>query len=111
MAVTHEIALSTSDNPYNPLTEYDEWETYDRQMGYNTPDYLARIVKTTSEFGEETQTDDIERAIDEIVLYNLIGWFYDGVYYIKVVDDSKPIVHDDDEESESEESKDKAEAS
>lgn len=84
MAMNYEIALSTSDNPFNPLTDYDNWDSYDRQKGYNTADYLARIVKTTNEFGEETYTKDIERAIDEIVLNNLISWTHDGISYIKV---------------------------
>ena len=83
--VNPEIALSTSDNPYDPLTDYDRWEAYDRRMGYNTPEYLARIVKTTTEFGEDTYNRDIERAIDEIVVMNLISWTHEGVSYIKVV--------------------------
>lgn len=80
-----EIALSTSDNPYDPLTDYDRWEAYDRQQGYNTSEYLARIVRTTSEFGDDTYNEDIERAIDEIVLLNLISWTHEDVSYIKVV--------------------------
>lgn len=80
-----EIALSTSDNPYDPLTNYDSWAAYDHQMGYNTSEYLARIVKTTTEYGDENYTDDIERAIDEIVLLNLISWTHEGISYIKVV--------------------------
>lgn len=80
-----EIALSTSDNPYNPLTDYDNWEAYDRQHGYGTPEYLARIAVTTTEYGEENYAEDIERAIDEIVLFNLISWTHEGVSYIKVV--------------------------
>lgn len=80
-----EIALSTSDNPYSPLTDYDSWEAYDHRMGYNTAEYLARIVRTTNEYGDETYSDDIERAIDEIVLLNLISWTNEGISYIKVV--------------------------
>lgn len=80
-----EVALSTSDNPYNPLTDYDSWDAYDRQHGYNTPEYLARIVRTTTEFGDKTYLDDIERAIDEAVVLNLISWTHEGVSYIKVV--------------------------
>lgn len=80
-----EIALSTSDNPYDPLTDYDRWEAYDRQQGYNTSEYLARIVRTTSEYGDDTYNEDIENAIDEIVLLNLISWTHEGVSYIKVV--------------------------
>ena len=89
MAFNAEIALSTSDNPYNPLTEYDKWEAYDRQKGYNTNEYLARIVKTTNEFGTETYTQDIEKAIDEIVLLNLISWTNEDVSYIKVTGELK----------------------
>lgn len=85
MTVNPEIALSTSDNPYNPLVDYDAWEAYDRQMGYNTPDYLARIVRTTNEYGDDNYTSDIERAIDEIVILNLISWTYPDISYIKVV--------------------------
>lgn len=83
-----EIALSTSDNPYSPLTDYDSWEAYDHRKGYNTAEYLARIVRTTNEYGDDTYTDDIERAIDEIVLLNLISWTNEGVSYIKVVGNS-----------------------
>ena len=85
MARNYEIALSTSDNPYNPLTQYDDWAAYDRQMGYGTSEYLARIVKTSNEYGDDVYTDDIERAIDEIVLLNLISWTHEDVSYIKVV--------------------------
>lgn len=80
-----EIALSTSDNPYDPITDYDRWAAYDHQMGYNSAEYLARIVRTTNEYGDDTYSQDIERAIDEIVLLNLISWTHEGVSYIKVV--------------------------
>ena len=85
----YEVALSTSDNPYNPLTDYDRWEAYDRRQGYNTPDYLARIVRTTHEYGDEAYAKDIERAVDEIVLMNLISWTHEGVSYIKVTGSSE----------------------
>lgn len=79
-----EVALSTSDNPYDPIKDYDRWAAYDHQKGYNTAEYLARIVRTTNEYGDETYTNDIERAIDEAVLLNLISWTNEGVSYIKV---------------------------
>lgn len=80
-----EVALSTSDNPFNPLTDYDRWAAYDHQNGYNTAEYLARIVRTTNEYGDNTYSEDIERAVDEAVLLNLISWTHEGVSYIKVV--------------------------
>lgn len=83
-----EVGLTTSDNPYNPLTDYDNWEAFDRQKGYGTNEYLARIVRTTYDYGETTYQDDIERAIDEIVALNLISWLHKGISYVKVVGNS-----------------------
>lgn len=84
MSANPEVGLTTTDNPYNPLTDYDRWENYDRQQGYGTSEYLARVVRTTTEYGEGTYIEDIERAIDEIVLLNLIGWTHEGISYKKV---------------------------
>lgn len=84
MDVNYEVAVSTTDNPYNPLTDYDKWDQYDRQQGYGTSEYLARVVRTTTEFGDGTYAKDIERAVDEIVLLNLIALTHEGVSYIKV---------------------------
>lgn len=80
-----EVAITTTDNPYDPLTDFDRWDNYDRQMGYGTSEYLARVVKTSTEFGAGSYNEDIERAIDEIVLLNLISWTHEGVSYKKVV--------------------------
>lgn len=94
MNANPEVAITTTDNPYNPLTDYDRWDNFDRQKGYGTSEYLARVVRTTTEFGEGTYAEDIERAIDEIVLLNLISWTHEGVSYKKVTGD-----HQTDEES------------
>lgn len=81
------IALSTSDNPYNPLTQYDEWYRFDNvEHDYGTASYLDRVCKTTREFGEELYSNDIEKAIDESVEFDLISWLYPDVHYIKVVE-------------------------
>ena len=91
MNTNPEVAVTTTDNPYNPLTDFDRWDNYDRMQGYNTSDYLARVVRTTNEFGDGTYIDDIDRAINEIVLLNLISLTHEGVSYKKVVGDQEPI--------------------
>ena len=91
MTVNPEIAITTTDNPYNPLTDFDKWDQYDRMQGYNTSDYLARVVRTTTEFGEGTYNEDIDRAINEIVLLNLISMTHKGVSYKKVVGNSETV--------------------
>lgn len=85
MSTNPDIAVTTTDNPYDPLTDFDRWDNYDRMQGYNTSDYLARVVRTTTEFGDGTYNEDIERAINEIVLLNLISMTHEGVSYKKVV--------------------------
>lgn len=79
------VALSTSDNPYNPITQYDDWERFDSEARYFTNDYLSRVCHATPELGEVIYNQDIEAAIDEAVKYNLISWMHPDVSYIKVV--------------------------
>jgi len=89
MDPNYEVGITTTDNPYNPLTDYDRWDQYDRQHGYNTSEYLARVVRTTTEYGEGTYANDIERAIDEIVLLNLIALTHEGISYVKVTEETQ----------------------
>lgn len=67
--------LTTTDNPYDPFDEYDEWLAFDLRKGYNTISFLARMVVTSDEFSDSDQHDDIERAIDEIVSENILGLY------------------------------------
>ena len=75
------VALSTSDNPFNPLVNFDEWYTFDEANGYHTCGYLARIAKSSLDLSEADQDEAIEEAIDEIIKYNLTG------NYIKIVEE------------------------
>lgn len=79
MAKVRVCALSTSDNPFNPIDEFDKWLAYDEFMGYHSCQYLDRIAKTSDALSQEDNLAEIERAIDEIVKINLSG------NYIKVV--------------------------
>lgn len=66
-------ALTTFDNPYNPFEQFDEWFLYDVEKGYNTCSYLARIARTSDEFTDEENNQEILRAIDEIVRYDFLN--------------------------------------
>lgn len=68
-----ESMLTTLDNPYNPFTQYEDWNAFDSQVGYHTPEYLARIVATSDALSPADQNDAIEQAIEEIVMLNLTG--------------------------------------
>lgn len=75
------VALSTSDNPYNPLKDFDLWYAFDTQNGYNTCAYLARQVDSIPTLSDEDEEKAVEEAIDRIVALNLTG------NYIKVTAD------------------------
>lgn len=67
--------LSTSDNPYNPWTEFDQWRNWDEQSGYYTLAYLARICRTSHELSELDESQAIDIAVQEIVDENINGMY------------------------------------
>lgn len=65
--------LTTTDNPYDPFDDWDNWYAYDYRKGYHTPGLLARICVTSDELSEPDQELAIEQAIDEIIAENVSG--------------------------------------
>jgi len=67
------VMLTTTDNPFDPFTQFDKWFAWDETHGYHTCAYLARIAKTSSNLSESDSVKEINNAIDEIVKLNLTG--------------------------------------
>ena len=65
--------LTTIDNPFDPVTQWDEWFAEDMRLGYNTPGLLARMAVTSDELSELDQDLAIEEAIDNILRLNVLG--------------------------------------
>lgn len=64
--------VTTTDNKYNPFTQYDSWVAYDEAVcGYFTKNYLARIAAISPEFSEAEMEQAIEDACDEICKMDL----------------------------------------
>ena len=72
------VMLTTIDNPYDPFDDFTSWYMYDVEHGYNSCSYVARIAKTSEQFTEKENNEEIERAIDEIILHDFLN------IYIKV---------------------------
>lgn len=64
--------LTTTDNPFSPVTQYDEWLTWD-MANYNTNALLARVARTSPELTDADNLLTINEAIDEIVRENVSG--------------------------------------
>lgn len=65
--------LTTTDNPFDPFTQFDEWYAFDVDRGYNTCAYLARIARSSNELSEDEEDSVVEQAVDEILEFNLLG--------------------------------------
>lgn len=68
-----EYMLTTVDNPFDPFTQYDQWLSYDRRLGYNTPSLLARVAVVSDNLSDADHFEAIQSAIDEIVRENVSG--------------------------------------
>lgn len=80
-----EYWVTTTDNPFDPFTEYDDWLRFDRQHGYCTSEYIARdkeVYTLPSDAPPATLQRALENAIDMICFFNLTC--VEGVDYKKV---------------------------
>ena len=77
-------ALTTIDNPFDPLDDFTSWIMFDMEKGYNSCAYLARMARTSDQFTDEENDEEIEQAIDKILSYDFQG------LYKKVVKEVKP---------------------
>lgn len=80
-----ECWLTTFDNPYDYFTQFDEWNRFDTDKGYNTCGYIARIAKTSSELSDVDYNLEVDRAIEEILKFNPLN------IYVKVRRKEKEI--------------------
>ena len=47
------VAITTTDNPYCPFTEFDQWYRFDVEAHHHTCQLLARIAKTSDQLTDE----------------------------------------------------------
>lgn len=80
-----QFALSTFDNPFNPFDDFSSWLSFDKENNYDSSERLARIANLTDEMTEIEIEMEKERAIDEIIKYDILN------VYIKVSRDLLPI--------------------
>ena len=83
-----EYMLSTFDNPFNPFDDFDSWFQYDSDKGYNSCSYLARIARTSDQLSDEENSQEIERAIDEIIKYDFMNIYTK----VKGEEEKQPLV-------------------
>ena len=71
--MVNECMLTTIDNPYNYFDDFTSWLQFDKEKGYDSCEYLARIAEITEDMTQDEVDREIERAIDEIIFYDPFG--------------------------------------
>lgn len=67
------VLLTTIDNPFDPLSQWNEWRRFDEDHGYYTSEYLARIAKVSDELSDADYLNAVEEAVDSICKLNVLG--------------------------------------
>lgn len=67
--------LTTTDNPYNPFTEFDQWYAYDTQVGHHSLSLLARVCRTSDELSDLDNAQAIDHAIETILTEDVTGLY------------------------------------
>ena len=65
--------VTTVDNPFDPFEEFDKWNRFDKDHGYNTWSFVCRLAKLSDEMTQREIDDELSAACAEIAYYNVSG--------------------------------------
>lgn len=71
--IEKECKLTTFDNPFDPFEQFDSWNMFDIEKGYNCCSRLARIAQLSDDMSEKEVDQEIERAIDKIIKHDVLN--------------------------------------
>lgn len=63
--------LTTLDNPFDPFEDFKSWYMFDCEKKHNTSFRLARIANINSEMTQKEFDEEMDRAMDLIIKYDL----------------------------------------
>lgn len=61
------VAITTTDNPFDPIDDFDRWYEFDKENNYLTCELLSRLSITSDLVSDDQNQYAIEDAIDSIV--------------------------------------------
>ena len=69
----NDYLLTTFDNPYDPFTQNALWMLFDKEKGYNTLEYLGRVIKLTPEMTQKEENEAYDLAVDTIIANDFLN--------------------------------------
>lgn len=61
------VSITTIDNPFDPIDDFDHWFMFDVEKGYYTSSTLARLTNLTEDMTDLEESIEVERAIDRLI--------------------------------------------
>ena len=69
----NDYLLTTIDNPYDPFEQFTLWLLFDKEQGYNTVDYIGRIIQLSPEMSRKEEEEAYDRAVDTIIANDFLN--------------------------------------
>ena len=79
MTSNRECTLTTIDNPFDPFEQFTQWRLFDLEKGYYCCERLAKIANISEDMSSVEESNEIERAIDEIIKYDFLNVYKKAV--------------------------------
>ena len=70
------MLITTFDNPYHPIEEFDKWYAFDLNHGYDTLGYIARLADFSLNDSEEVHDYKEEKAMNQILENDFLALYY-----------------------------------
>jgi hypothetical protein len=67
--------LTTVDNPYHPIDQYDDWRQFDMEHGYYTEQRLAKVAATSYSLTDLENQRNINAAVDDFIRLDELGLY------------------------------------
>lgn len=89
--MSNRVALTTVDNPFDPFEQFNDWFEFDIEKGYYTCSRLARLTNLSDDMSEAESNKEIERAIDELIKYDVFDVYKKVIKETSEDSDNEPI--------------------
>lgn len=68
-----QAAITTTDNIFDPFTEFDQWNNFDISKGYNSIARVDRYDISADDWPDVDKALAYEDAVDKVVALNITG--------------------------------------
>lgn len=81
--IKRKVSITTIDNPFDPIDEFDQWLLFDLEKGYYTSSTIARLTHLKDDMSQYEEDTEVERAINRLIELDPLD------IYIKIIKNDK----------------------